>query len=658
MNYKLLLATSCALVSLSSSAVMAQSIDYGSMQELFGESVTTSATGKPQRISDVPVTMEILTADDIRRSGAVNLPEVLRQVNGVNIVQSSTQGYDVSVRGYNQPFSQRLLVLVNGRQVYLDHYGYTAWSTIPVQLEEIRQIEVVKGPNTALFGFNAVSGVVNIVTFNPLYDDVSSAGITVGTQDFRKAHYVQSLKLSDKIGVRVSAGKRESDAFDSSFNGFGAVDVVDPEQESLNLDAMYQMTDKSQVRLELSGSNTSQNDGISTTTFSSDYETKSAKLSYELDSDWGLIKASAYKNFLDWEYSGSVGSGDLDNEVLVVQLEDTIQLNNDHTLRLQGEYRENIMTSNGVLAPDAEISYQVYAAGGMWNWNINDKFSWTNALRIDHLQLDHNGVFTAGNPFSQSDYDRNITEFSYNSGVVWKASENDTFRLSTARGLEVPSLLGYGLDAANGPVTIIGKPDLDPAIVTNYELAWDRKVDFVENGLFRAAIFHQKTQDVKTLQSDLAFPLYNSDNIGDSTAYGIEASLDGSIGENFDWGLGYIYQNTNDDLDNTIAGVQSSAKEYEKRNPEHQLNLKLGYNKGAWEADTLVYYASGTEHTTGDFSFDDVDSYIGINARVGYTFDNDVTLAVSALNAQSASVETSPNPDIERRMFVSLSKKF
>lgn len=658
MNYKLLLATSCALVSLSSSAVMAQSIDYGMMQELFGEPVTTSATGKPQRMSDVPVTMEILTADDIRRSGAVNLPEVLRQVNGVNVIQNSTQSYDVSIRGYNQALSQRLLVLVNGRQVYLDHYGYTAWSTIPVQLEEIRQIEVVKGPNTALFGFNAVSGVINIVTFNPLYDDVSSAGITVGTQDFRKAHYVQSLKLSDKIGVRISASKRESDAFDSSLNGFPAAETLDPEQESLNLDAMYQMTDKSQVRLEISGTNVKQTDGVHTGPFAVDYETKNVKLSYELDSDWGLIKASAYKNFLDWGFSSSIVSGSLDNEVLVVQLEDTIQLNDAHTVRLQGEYRANEVTGTGLLADGAEISYQVYAAGGMWNWNINDALSWTNAVRVDHLQLDHNGILTAANPFSASDFDRNITEFSYNSGVVWKASENDTFRLSTARGLEVPSLLGYGLDVVSGPVTIVGKPDLDPAIVTNYELAWDRKVDFVENGLFRAAVFHQKTQDVKTLQSSLTFPVYNSDNIGDSTSYGIEASLDGSVGENFDWGLGYIYQKTNDDLDNTVAGVQSSAKEYEKRNPEHQLKLKLGYHNGAWEADALAYYASGTEHTTADFSFDDVDGYIGVNARVGYTFDNDVTLAVSAMNAQSASVETTPNPDVERRMFVSLSKKF
>ena len=110
--------------------------------------------------------MDIISADEIRRSGATDLPTILSRVAGVDIQAWSAGHADVGVRGYNQARSARLLVLVNGRQAYLDHYGYTAWSTLPVRLEEIRQIEVVKGPNSALFGFNAVAGVVNIITVN------------------------------------------------------------------------------------------------------------------------------------------------------------------------------------------------------------------------------------------------------------------------------------------------------------------------------------------------------------------------------------------------------------------------------------------------------------------------------------------------------------
>lgn len=673
MRKLLSLAASCAVISMASTSAMAQSMDYTSLQDMFGEPVTTSATGKPQRMSEVPMTMEILTQDDIRRSGANNIPEVLRKVNGVNVVQKTEQQYDVAIRGYNQHNSQRLLVLVNGRQAYLDHYGYTDWAAIPVRLEEIRQIEVVKGPNTALFGFNAVNGVVNIVTYNPIYDDVSSAGVTLGTGDYREAHYVQSLKLTDKIATRFSAGGMRSDNYDNDVNtaqsvlGASATDAnfADPLKETLNLDTMFQITDKSQLRLELSGSNVdagtiASNGGL----FNAATETKDAKLSYELDSSLGLIKANLYKNFLDIELVGSIGTFDIDNEVLVAQLEDTIQLNPNHTLRLQTEFRSNELTGAPLLTANSEVSYEVYAGGAMWNWNINDQWSWTNAARVDHLRLDHQGPFSGSNPYSDDDYDRNITEFSYNSGLLWKPTEKDTLRLSTARGLEVPALLEFGLDVTQAPVYIVGDPDLETAVVTNYELAWDRKVDAID-GLFRSAVFHNNTKDVKSIQATQEGFMNLSSaaaNIGDSDSYGIELELEGKINSNFDWGVGYIYQTIDDDLANrettTNLGV---AKEFEDSNPQHQVNVELGYKTGAWELDGLVYYVSGTTqfgNRSNAVVLEDVDSYVGVNARVGYTFDNNVTLAVQGQQLQSSDVQTSTTPDVDRRVFLSLSKKF
>ena len=142
--------------------VHAQSLNYGATEQLFGEPVTTSATGSPQRASDVPVSMEIITADEIRRSGAYDIPGVLRHVLGVSFQQWTNNQADIGLRGYDQPFSQRVLVLIDGRQVYADYYGLTPWSALPIELGAIRQIEIVKGPASALFGFNAVGGVINI----------------------------------------------------------------------------------------------------------------------------------------------------------------------------------------------------------------------------------------------------------------------------------------------------------------------------------------------------------------------------------------------------------------------------------------------------------------------------------------------------------------
>ena len=676
MKKLLTVSTSCAVLALMTSGAHAQSIDYSTMQEMFGEPVTTSATGKPQRMSDAPVTMDILTQDDIRRSGARNIAEALRQVNGVNVVQKTEEQYDVSIRGYNQHNSERLLVLVNGRQVYLDHYGFTDWAAIPVRMEEIKQIEVVKGPNTALFGFNAVNGVINIVTYNPIYDDVSSAGVTLGTGEYREGSYVQSLKLSDKIHTRFSAGGMRSNTFDNPINSAGSIygggstrsGFPDPIRETVNSDTMFQVTDNSQLRLELSGANVEEGDVISNGgLFNNKYKTKAAKLSYDVDSDYGLIKANLYKNFLDVDLvSAATGTVKLNNEVLVGQVEDTIQLNPQHTLRLQLEYRDNQIKGQGLMATGSKVSYSVFAGSAMWNWDINDQWSWTNAARVDRLNLDHSGPFSVANLYTDSDFNRSLTEYSYNSGLVWKATQDDTLRLNTARGLEVPSLLEFGLDATLGPVYVVGNPKLHAAVVTNYELAWDRKIDAIDGGLFRSAVFYNRTFDIKSLQADYGgfFNLSSkAANIGSSDTYGLELSLEGKFHKDFNWGLGYIYQNIDDSLLNgKTSTAQTVPKEYEDSNPKHQVNLNLGYHKGPWEADTLFYYVSGTTQfaltSANTITREDVHGYVGANARVGYTFDNDVTLAVSGQQLLRSQTQTSVSPDIDRRVFVSISKKF
>ena len=656
------------------SSARAQSMDYTSLEELFGESVTTSATGKPQRMSEVPLTMDILTQDDIRRSGARNIAEALRQVNGVNVVQKTEEQYDVAIRGYNQHSSQRLLVLVNGRQVYLDYYGYTNWSSIPVRIEEIRQIEIVKGPNTALFGFNAVNGVINIVTYNPLYDDITVVGATVGTSNYREGTYIQSLKFSDKVGTRFSIGGMRGSDFDNDVNSLNSIlggsstkaGFVDPSRDTLNSDTIFQLTDKSQMRLELSGANADEaNLVIGGLLYNYKYQTRAAKISYDLDSDYGLIKANINRDFLKARLVGSANIIDVDSNVLVAQLEDTIQINPQHTIRLQAEYRNSELESDSLLAPGSEISYQDYAGSLMWNWKINDQLQWTNAARVDNLHLDHSGPFTALNPYTDDDYDQTSTEFSYNSGLVWTPNKIDTFRFSTARGLELPALLEFGLDISIPPTSFVGNPNLDSAVVTNYELAWDRKIQPID-GLFRTALFYNKTSDVKSLGAEFGGPMNlrsSAANYGVSRTYGVELSLEGTYKEHYDWGIGYIYQKTDDDLKGiNIPAGQTIAKEYEHGNPEHQINLSLNYHNGPWEAGTLFYYVSGTtQFGANSLTLPvpvDVDGYVGANARVAYTFDGDLTAAVSGQQLLREQTQTSASPDIDRRIYFSLIKEF
>src|SRR6266700_301387 len=194
------------LATLLASSAAAQTLDYSTLEGMFGEPVTTSATGTPQRASDVPANMVILTQDDIRRSGATSIPDVLQFVPGVDVRRYGLTNVEVGIRGYNQTYNNRLLVLVNGRQVYSEDYGHVIWSSLPIQLEEIRQIEVIKGPNSALYGFNAVSGVINIITFDPLRDRVNTVSLQGGTQGYLGASAVGTGQIGDRAGLRISIG--------------------------------------------------------------------------------------------------------------------------------------------------------------------------------------------------------------------------------------------------------------------------------------------------------------------------------------------------------------------------------------------------------------------------------------------------------------------
>src|ERR1700761_8178388 len=125
---KTLLSSVCtALLFAAALPAAAQTINYGQLEEIFGEPITTSATGKPQKVSEVPVNMEIITQEDIRHSGADNLPDVLQFTPGLDFRRSSFNDGEVGVRGYDQPWNPRLLVLLNGRPVYEDFYGDVVW---------------------------------------------------------------------------------------------------------------------------------------------------------------------------------------------------------------------------------------------------------------------------------------------------------------------------------------------------------------------------------------------------------------------------------------------------------------------------------------------------------------------------------------------------
>jgi iron complex outermembrane receptor protein len=172
-------------------------------EEVFEETVVT-ASRTAQSPLDAPNSTSIITEQDIHLSGIVKLPELLRRLAGIDIMETTGSQTEVSMRGFNQRLSNKVLVLVDGRSVYTDLLGATLWSDIGIAVEDIERIEVVRGPGSALYGADAFNGVVNIITKPP---GEGGHGVSVGYGTQNSSHgTVWSNARNGPLAYRVSAG--------------------------------------------------------------------------------------------------------------------------------------------------------------------------------------------------------------------------------------------------------------------------------------------------------------------------------------------------------------------------------------------------------------------------------------------------------------------
>ncbi len=188
-----------------------------SLEELLNTRIT-SAARKPQSLRTTAAAAFVITSDDIRRSGLHTLPEVLRLAPGVQVARIETGVWAISIRGFNDDFANKLLVLVDGRSIYNEVWSGVYWNLQDMPLDNIERIEVIRGPGAAMWGVNAVNGVINIIT--------KSAGDTQGTLIATEAGTETETNNRARYGGRIGSkaayriGARESSH--EALHGLGA----------------------------------------------------------------------------------------------------------------------------------------------------------------------------------------------------------------------------------------------------------------------------------------------------------------------------------------------------------------------------------------------------------------------------------------------------
>jgi iron complex outermembrane receptor protein len=167
-----------------------------------------------QSLADVPASVTVITSETIERFGIRSIPEALRLVPGMSVVQATGPDYQISYHGTNTLSPRRINVLIDGISVYRPAFSEVIWSQLPVAIEDVQRIEVTRGPNSASYGPNSMLAVVNIITRNPNDMPLAMAAGTLGTNGVRELTARTGIRFGE-TAIGITAGTSRDRGFDS-----------------------------------------------------------------------------------------------------------------------------------------------------------------------------------------------------------------------------------------------------------------------------------------------------------------------------------------------------------------------------------------------------------------------------------------------------------
>lgn len=171
---------------------------------------------KEQKLSDTPAAVYVITPDEIRRSGITTLPELFRLVPGMQVGRVNAGQWAITSRGFNDPYADKLLVMVDGKTIYTPVFGGVFWGSQDVVLEDLDRIEVVRGPGGTIWGANAVNGVINVITKSAKETQGLLMSTTFGTLEQPYSSLRYGGQIATNLHYRVYAKYQSHRDFDDS----------------------------------------------------------------------------------------------------------------------------------------------------------------------------------------------------------------------------------------------------------------------------------------------------------------------------------------------------------------------------------------------------------------------------------------------------------
>ena len=588
-----------------------------SLEELMVIEVS-SAAKRPQRLADTTTAIYALGRDDIRRSGATSLPELLRQVPGVQVSRIDASRYAVSIRGFSNRYSGKLLVLLDGRTLYSPLFGGTYWEAQDVMLEDVERVEVIRGSGGTLWGANAVNGVINIIsrhakdtqgTFVEAKGGSLESGVALrhGSNVGESGHLRAYVKLDDHKGLDTPTGQEAHDAWRQKRAGFRA------DLEPTGVDRLTVQGDLYESRAEQSVLY------LNESTLSSDYAPDTSKLS-------GVNLLARWQHQETAERSWHVQA-----YVDQAKVSGLVQMSQTDTLDLEWQNRMPLATDHDVTW-GLGFRYARLSLDGNFNITMTpseDSLLIYSGFVQDEIRLRDDWQLTLGSKLEHNE----ITglEVQPNARLLWRATPTDSVWAAISRSVQTPSKAITTVDShiatqelpmvGRALLAVRGNPDLNSEVVVSRELGY--RGQLTPELSLDAALFHNSYNRVVARQFGvLSFNPYpvlpvNFSNGLKGTTYGVELSSKWQVAQA--WQLKGSYSWLHMNLTPTSPGGQViPAFGQEGSSPQHLVQLHSMHNLGHnLELDGLLYFNSKLDFKKPNGQFD-LGSHTRFDLRLGW----------------------------------------
>ncbi len=465
----------------------AQELTDLSLEQL-AQTQVTSVSKKPQKLEDAAAAVFVISQEDIRRSGMTSLAELLRLAPGVQVNQIDASTTAVGVRGFGSRFSNKLLVLLDGRAVYTPAFGGVLWDTLDTPLEDVERIEIIRGSGGTLWGANATNGVVNIIT----KDAAATHGVMlsggIGDQERRTtARYGASAgeygdfrvyaKHTELLPYRTATGATAHDGMDIQQAGFrGDWRIPGGDTFTVQGDAYDGNADHTNYSVALAPPY------ISPLDFNTGVSGQNLLLRWNralsANDEWTL------QFYWDHYHRGDVQSR---------EQRSTYDLDFQHRFRI-GE-RHDVVWGAGFRRNDGEFE-------DTFQFSLNPARNTDTLLNVfvqDEIALAHNLRLTLGSKFEHNDYTG--LEIQPNLRLLWQIDPRQTAWTAVSRAVRTPTLaeMNARINVAAAPgtlVSIFGNDQLDAEKVLSYEAGY--RTHFGNSLTLDATAFYNEYSDLGT----------------------------------------------------------------------------------------------------------------------------------------------------------------